>query len=329
MAGPGAMTTTQIDNATGLFIDKYAEVAENTGVTDKLGRTVTLPKGYGLTGHFPYDGALPAAVPIVDGELFMNAQTWTDTDVTVSAQRYAIQTLISKYSNEQVQVDMLGRAGRKMANSMKYTADVAGIINYQSFAGLLGSTTTTLVVGHLDAAFTAIVTGIPQSGSTARTGARTIGSNTVDPADSKITCVLHSRQLRAIRAQLSGLHSGTSDGTLTSVAPAMGHGVNRRDGGHELAQWVLRHYRGQLIDMGAVTLLVDDNIPIDAVPSCKGWMAEENAMLNMNYSAPHHADKETEDGLYRRITIADAWGWGVLKEAGGYVIQTAAAVPTS
>lgn len=325
MALLGATTVTDVDDASMVFIQRMDETREHKGVVNKIARQLTIPPGYGLTAKLPYTGAVDIA-PIIDGEPFMSASRFTDTPVNVSASRSGVQTLISIFSNQQVNkvVNLFAHAGGKMAAAMAYGIDRSGILAAQGFGGIIGSASTTLVVGHLDAAMTAITTGIPQSGAVARTGARATG----DPSDSPIFAMLHDRQIRAIRAQLSGLFSGSSDGSLTSVTPAMDRGTNRMGMTPLQFQWVLNHFRGQPKGMGNVTVLANNNIPITG-NAAKGVMVERDAFLMLGYDRPHHADKETEDGLYRRLTEADAWGFAPIKDAGGYVIHSAAPAYTS
>jgi hypothetical protein len=329
MPGPiGATTVTDIDDASLVFIQRMDETREHKGVMNKVGRQLTIPPGYGLQARLPYTGALTIA-PIIDGEPFMSAQRFTDTPVAISASRSGVQTLISTFSNQQVSkvVNLFAHAGGKMAAAMAYGIDRSGILAAQGYGGIFGGASTTLVIGHLDSAMTAITTGLAQSGATARTGARDTG----DPSESPLFAVLHDRQIRAIRAQLSGLFSGSSDGSLTSVTPAMDRGTNRFGMTPMQWQWVLTHFRGQPKNMGNVTVLADNNISITGggTPYAKGFILERDSFVMLGYDRPHHADKETEDGLYHRLTEADAWGWGITKDAGGYVIQSAAPAFTS
>lgn len=321
MAGQ-AITTTQIDNASMTYIEKMTAVRDHEGVTNKTAINKTLPPGYGLNFHWPYVGSMTAA-PIVDGEPFMNASTMSDTDVVVTAARYGVQTLISKFSNVQTKEDLFALAGKLQGSAMTYKLDRSGLIAYQGFGGLLGSSTATLVVGHVDAAATAIRTGLVQSGATARTGARDTG----DPSEGELYCVLHDRQIRALRAQLSGLFSGSSDGAISTTAPTMGHGTNRVGLSEYQQKWFTEHNRGMIL--GGVRVWADNNILINSDPSAKGYIAAKGGMLHLNYDQPFRADMPTEDGLYRRITLADAWGFGVICDAWGYVLQSSAAGATS
>lgn len=318
----GALTTTNIDNATGIYIENMMVVRDHDGVTNKTADTTTLPPGYGLTIHKPYVGAVDA-MPVVDGELFMSASAFNDTDVTVTASRYGVQTLISIYSNQQVKENLFALAGKVQAAAMVYKLDRTGLIAYQGFGGLLGGSGTTLVVGHVDVGATAIRTGLAQSGATARTGARSTG----DPADGELFIVLHDRQIRALRAQLSGLFSGSSDAAIGSTAPTMDRGTNRVGLTDFQAQWFRDHYRGMTVD--GIRVLSDNNIAISTSNDAKGYIASRGAMLHLNYDSPMRADRVTEDGLYRRVTMVDAWGWGVVSDPWGYVLMSSAAAPTT
>lgn len=318
----GVITTTQIDNDTQTFIAAMLETHEHKGVMDNLTDVKTLPRGYGLTYNEPYVGALTAAT-LTDGVEFDSPSTFTDTNVTVTITEYGVQTLITELSNDQVKENLFGIAGRLMGNAMAYQRDTTGLTQLDSFNGSIGSGTAAPVIGHITAAQETILAGLPQSGAALRTGARSTG----DPAEGAIHCVLHGYQVRAIRAQLSTLTTGSSDGAFaTGTAAAMNLGLNRAGNSETAMKWLANH---AVTDFGTGVMVYRDNNLTIASNAAKGAVFNHDALIHLRYRTPNDYNVRTQDGRARKLTLSDTWGWGIRAHVWGVELNLDAHIPTT
>jgi hypothetical protein len=317
LAGPGQ----QISHDSMTYIAKMLEVREHDPVVDKVTDSKLLPPGYGLTYNEPYVGAIYAVQLNVASE-FDSPSQFSDTNIAVTANEYGVQTLIPELANEMVKEDLFAIAGRLMGRAMAYKLDQTGITQMQSFGGVLGGGTATLVAGHISAASATIRAGLAQAGATPRQGARPTG----DPATGPLYCVIHEYQYRALAAQMSGLFSGSNDGPIGTTPPTMDRGANRVGLTPQQQAWYEQHYRGATID--GVKVLTDNNIPISA-NAAKGWVAARDAVIHLHFSSPMTYITRTVDGRARRITSTDKWGWGERADVWGVVLNCAAVTPTT
>lgn len=322
---PGTViTTSQIDNMSMTFIAPALKVREHSPVMAMVTDVKRLENGYGLTYNEPYLGSI-VAVQLTDGVSLNSPQSFSDTNIQVTAIEYGVQTQVSLLTNDQVKENLLEAAGTLMANAMEYKRDTTGITQLDSFGNSLGSGTAALTVGHLNAAGSAIRAGLVVGSGAARTGARSTG----DPSQGPLYAVVHEYMYRSLAAQNSGLFSGASDGGMgntTSTSPGMNFASNRAGLSDWQVKWITDHYRGATID--GIKVIADNNIAI-ATNAAKGGVFAKNAIIHLKYRSPNHYTFVEKDGRSVALTYSETWGWGERADVWGAELNMGAHAPTT
>lgn len=310
----GATTSASIRNMFRTFIAEAMYTAEHLGVMDKSIDTKRLPLRMGTRYNEPYFGAL-VATDIPENLEFDNPQVVGDANISITPQERGCQVLWPDRLSDAMTESLPSIVGKLLSRAIEYKRDVDLLTMLDAVGGSLGGGTAACTVGIIHAALSAIREGIPLSGATARTGARSTG----EPATSPLRVVLHERHRHDLMGQLSGL-----GGVPTQIT---GSAVTINYAGQSLtdynARWVEQYYVGHIA--GAM-MLIDNNIPIVS-NAAKGGAFERDAFVQVTYRGLRDYTARSNDGRFYKQTVIADYGFGIRKDVGGVELHLDATAP--
>lgn len=311
----GVTTTTQVDDAVQKFVAKALEAREHEGVMDKLTDTKTLPRKMGGTYYEPYFNSL-VSQQLTDNVPLSSAQQLLDGQITISPNEFGLMVAISHWSNDIVDPDLFGVAGRLMSRANEYKRDTTGLVMLDGFSNSGGNSgANALVANHITGASTAIRGG--------RLSNRSNGRATGDPPTGPIVAVLHDYQWYDLAAQLSG----TSNlGAITTVRPAFNYTTSNGISPYQV-QWLEQHFMGQL---HGTKLFIDNNLTISGSGTSamtKSGVFAKDALINLKFRGLMKNEDKSVDGRVTYLTLVDNWGWGERNDGWGYELNTLCVQP--
>lgn len=299
MSTSNMTSSATLDNVIRTFIAEAQLIQEHKGAMDKIVQSVRLPKKQGKVYHRPYFNTLDA-VDLSENSEYDDPQGISDTDFSVTITEKGCQVMWPYRLNDYITENLPTVAGKLIANALEYKRDTDLLTLLDSSGASLGSSgTLTLTVGLVNAALNAIREGIPLSGGTARTGARSTG----EPATSPLRIVLQERQRYDLMSQLSGL-SGTPSQVTTGAAVMNYAGQMLGDYNQK---WIETYYQFHL---NGAMVVVDNNISTSGNVA-KGGVFSEDAYLQVTYRGIKEKNVESDDGRFTKQTVTVDYGYGV------------------
>lgn len=313
----GITGQTQIDDAITSYVAEVRFTMENEGVMAPLIDTQRLPKKRGRTYKEPWIGTITAA-SLVDGVEFNSPTPITDNALTITPAEVGVQVLWTHRMADTIDFNFPEVAGRLMGNSINYNIDSVLLTLLDGFGGSVGGGTNPLTAGLVSIAASFARTGIPGSGGTARTGARTVGDNTIDPLPGMISLVAHEFNRHDLFGQLVGV-GGTSvmTGVVAGNFPATA-GIT------EYQRRLLADvYQGDIAGVGCyftANLARTSNV-------VKGGVFKKLSLIHVKFREMIDKRVETDDGRATKHTLVVDYGSGERSDTGGIELNLDATAP--
>lgn len=297
------ITTTSLSNSVPKFIAEARLTLKQQGLMKNTVSTVTLAQGSGLTYNVPTWGTV-SVLGLTQGVDLAQAQSVTDSNFAVTVSEVGGQVFFSDLTEMAIREDVMRFFGKALANAFVNKQDTDLATTMASATVTLGGASTTLVIGHLQAA-------------AVRLAAAT------RPVEGKLSCVLHPYSYHAIAQDLAGLTSGSWRFNTGTPAIARGTGGSIASG---LTQDVITNY--WVGKLAGVDVYTDPNITI-ASSNAKGGMFSNEAILLVNYDDPSVRLQRDESMRGVELNYVGTYGYGMYDGTWAFAINVDASTPSS
>ncbi len=262
----------------------------------KLVDRQVLPEGQGTTWNEVSLSQLTAQ-DVAETDLLSNPQTYVDTLFSLVPVLSGISTLVTRRAKARIDKSVAAKMGSQMQEAIQRKKDKDGLVILDASSTSFGGAGTTLTSGHIDSAVTEVMNG-----------------TTNEPSTSQISTVLHSRQIKDLKSELTaGIGTYTIPKGITEETYRQG-------------------FNGTI---SGSNVFNDDNISIDANDDAKGGVFAKEGIVLVEGFAPYTLTKDHPDlgGGATEVFMYDEYVFGerLAGNSGGWVIEifSDAAQPTS
>src|SRR3990167_3044008 len=148
LAGSGEALDTSLPT----IYSEFRLLRDETGVCRKVSSHIPLPPHTGRSKNLLNYGRI-TAFDLQDGVDMVNAQTLADTASTYTPAEVGLQVILPKTTLRRISdPDLLKRTGRMMANAYDLKEDADGTAQFTSFTPIVGTSSTVISLGALNAA---------------------------------------------------------------------------------------------------------------------------------------------------------------------------------
>ena len=271
----GITLYSDVDDILPKFIGPATYFYDHAGEVKPLVTKDTLPEGSGSTYYIPRFPRLTAA-HLQDGEPINQMQKIsTDEVIAVTPGEVGVQVLVGRRAARMAKEDVMRAVGKLTGNAMALIEDLDLITLFSAVTNSKGSTGSSLLIGQVTAAKSAIAGG---SGN---------------PGQGPFYGVLHEWQHHDIAEGVIGIESGV-----------LGSGFGIQDG---MAADVLQKWN--VSRLGAIELHIDSNLPIVAAStSTTGCVFTPEAFHWVEFSGMETTTEYDNDLRATKINVISDYG---------------------
>lgn len=312
----GPIGQSQITNALRVMMAEANRFGEHKGVYKGTVELHELPRKMGRDWNRPSLPPLTAVAVAADNE-YDSPQQVADQKVTITPGEVIVQVEygLRAFATSTLNAGMLGEL---TADAIEVKRDVDGLAVYDTFGGVIGTTSTTLTVDLIAKAATNVKAGRATNGASARTGARTTGEANFG----EMFAVFHEYNFFDIQSQLSGL--GGAPTQVTTGAAAMNYAGNTIS--EYMKSWI---EQGSFVGkIAGTTVLVDNNFTI-ASNAIKGGVYGRKSLLHITFDDYDLKDPwYSKDRRFVTLTAVADYGNGKQMDVGGREVDVDATAPS-
>ena len=288
----GDTTTQALADSLNTVVAEARQVREFEGVMPQLVDKVTLDPPTGVSWR-EVSMAQLTAQSVTETPRLDNPQQMSDTLLTITPTVVGIHTLITDRVAARISAKAFAKIGTLGQSAIQRKKDEDGLVVLDGATVILAGSGTTLTDGHIAA------------------GAHRITSNTTEPGNEPLRCVLHGFQIKDI-------HDVITAGVGT---------YNLQEG--PTARVFAEKFQGMI---SSAQIYEDGNITIDSAQDAKGGIFAQEAIILVQGRSPSTEVRREPHigGGANTVFLYDEYAYGE-RSAGNwlYEIQSDATSPTS
>ena len=296
-------TTTTLDQTLPTLRAAARLTLKQTGVTRRQVDNITLGHGQGLTYREPVLSTF-SVIALSEGTDLSQAQTVTDTLVSVAVTESGGQVVIHDLAVDALKDPIVQRIGEGLANAYSQYIDNDLTSLFSGLDAGFGSAGTTFVSGWLQAAQARL-------------------QNATRPVSGQISIILQAYHWRDIASDIAGLSSGSW--MYTSGTPSVERTQGSSVSGMTEEVWK-NYWVGRL---AGADVLIDPTISINSSTDSYSAILAKDALIFVAYDEPTTRTQRDESLRATEINYAGVQGRGERDGTWGFYALADATAPTA